>query len=96
MSASAARPVSNTHRDLNVPLSPLKAPLRSRASAADSLIDRVRGEFVEMRGFSPTLTQAVRLFNLSEGECRTVLTTLVSEGFLLQSSDGRYRLSRHR
>jgi hypothetical protein len=54
-------------------------------------VDRVRGEFIEMRGFSPTRAQAVRLFALSPDECDRILARLVTEGFLRQSADGRYR-----
>jgi hypothetical protein len=57
-----------------------------------SVIERVRGEFIEMRGFSPTVDQAARLFNLSLEECGRVLGGLVKEGFLHRTSDGRYRL----
>ena len=57
-------------------------------------LERVRGEFVEMRGFSPTLDQAARLFDLPREECSRVLTNLTTEGFIRQTSDGRYRLTR--
>ena len=56
-------------------------------------LERVRGEFIEMRGFSPTPAQAARLFDLSPEECDRVLTRLVAEGFLRRSADGRYRTS---
>jgi hypothetical protein len=56
-------------------------------------IERIKGEFVEMRGFSPTLDQAARLFNLQKEECARLLTALLHEGFLQQSPDGRYRLT---
>jgi DNA-binding IclR family transcriptional regulator len=55
-------------------------------------IDRVRGEFREMRGFSPTLDQAARLFDLPRDECDRVLRSLVSDGSLRKCEDGRYRL----
>ena len=55
-------------------------------------VDRVRGEFIEMRGFSPTSAQAARLFDLPPDECDRVLMRLVTEGFLRRSPDGRYRL----
>jgi DNA-binding IclR family transcriptional regulator len=60
------------------------------------LVARIRSEFLEMRGFSPTLQQAGRLFHLAHDECRQVLAALVHEGFLHEERDGRYRLSRHR
>jgi hypothetical protein len=55
------------------------------------VVARVRGEFVEMRGFSPTIEQAARLFALTVEDCARVLRTLVQEGFLLCTPDGRYR-----
>ena len=64
---------------------------RRHASPSD-LIQRVRGEFVEMRGFSPTVQQAARLFHLTFEECQGILGGLVQEGFLRQTPDGRYRL----
>jgi hypothetical protein len=57
-----------------------------------NVIERVRGEFTEMRGFSPTLLQAARLFDLSVDECDRVLKTLVQDGSLHKDEDGRYRL----
>jgi DNA-binding IclR family transcriptional regulator len=48
-----------------------------------------------MRGFSPTLQQAERLFHLPEEVCRTMLARLVEEGFLRMEHDGRFRLLRH-
>ena len=60
---------------------------------ARHLLDRVRGEFTEMQGFSPTLDQAARLFSLSRDECHRVFSQLLREGFLGCSSDGRYRLT---
>jgi hypothetical protein len=65
---------------------------KPRKPARSDVIDRIRCEFVEMRGFSPTVDQAARLFQVSREECVHVLTTLVDEGFLRQTADGRYRL----
>ena len=62
-----------------------------RTTPAEPSLARVRGEFAEMRGFSPTLPQAARLFNLPVEECARVLTALVQEGSLHQDRDGRYR-----
>lgn len=73
-------------RALPMPAKPRKPAVRS------DVTDRIRCEFVEMRGFSPTVDQAARLFQVSREECVRVLKTLVEEGFLRQTSDGRYRL----
>src|SRR5688572_18022394 len=53
---------------------------------------RVRCEFVEMRGFSPTVQQAARLFQINPDDCGRLLRRLVEEGFLRQTPDGRFRL----
>ena len=66
--------------------SPRQSPMRADVS------DRIRCEFVEMRGFSPTLDQAARLFQISRDECVCVLKKLVDDGFLRLTADGRYRL----
>jgi hypothetical protein len=72
---------------LSMPVMPRK-PVTVRSDVTD----RIRCEFVEMRGFSPTVDQAARLFQVSRDECVHVLKTLVDEGFLRQTADGRYRL----
>jgi hypothetical protein len=58
-----------------------------------SIAERVRGEFAEMRGFSPTLAQAARLFGMTIDECERVLRSLVQDGSLRLGGDGRYRLA---
>ena len=63
-----------------------------RPSLRGDVADRIRCEFAEMRGFSPTIDQAARLFQVSRDECVRVLTKLVDEGFLKRTTDGRYRL----
>jgi DNA-binding IclR family transcriptional regulator len=45
-----------------------------------------------MRGFSPTVEQAARLFQVDRDECSRILRRLVEEGFLRRTPDGRYRL----
>jgi hypothetical protein len=71
---------------------PVSAQRRQFAPLAVDVIDRVRGEFVEMRGFSPTVDQAARLFHIDREDCGRILTGLVDEGFLKRTPDGRYRL----
>ena len=56
------------------------------------LLERIAAEFGEMRGFSPTLTQAARLFQVPPGECARVLDALVDRGLLQHLPDGTYRL----
>jgi hypothetical protein len=71
---------------------PAKAYRRQASPVSVEVVDRVRGEFVEMRGFSPTVDQAARLFHINREECDRILTGLVDEGFLKRRPDGRYRL----
>lgn len=99
MTAPSSKATHHLIHTLDIPLAPLKVhAIRDRSSKVvdAGLVARVRSEFLEMRGFSPTLTQAGRLFHLAVDECRQVLATLVNEGFLFEERDGRYRLSRHR
>jgi hypothetical protein len=70
----------------------LPMPARPRKAVRVDVTDRIRCEFVEMRGFSPTVDQAARLFQVSREECVQVLKKLVDEGFLRHTADGRYRL----
>ena len=77
-------------RALNV--APRQLSIRSLDYRRPDVVSRVRGEFFEMRGFSPTVEQAARLFDLTKDECVLVLSTLEREGFLRRTPDGRYRL----
>lgn len=90
MTVPAAKPTPPRSLDIH----PKPLAIRSldyRRSAAADVVNRVRGEFAEMQGFSPTVAQAARLFDLSPDECRRILAGLVSEGFLRCTADGRYR-----
>ena len=77
-------------------VSPKALSIRSldyrRLIESPDIVGRVRDEFVEMRGFSPTVEQAARLFDLSRDQCSQVLANLEREGFLRRTADGRYRL----
>lgn len=46
------------------------------------VIERVRGEFMEMPDLELTVTQAGRLWTLAPGDCRVIIDALVSAGFL--------------
>ena len=89
--AHVRRTTSTDPRSLDITPRPLSVRSLRRRRLVD-IIDRVRGEFVEMRGFSPTIQQAARLFDLSVDECGRILSGLVDEGFLKYTADGRYRL----
>jgi len=96
MTAIARRPLSFSHRDLQVPLTPLKISSLTRRvdpSAADQkIVERIRREFSDMRGLSPTMPQARRLFHLEHDECYEIFAQLLQEGFLDLGADDRYRL----
>ena len=47
-----------------------------------AIVDRVRGDFIDMPRLELTLAQAVRLWNVGADDCRFVLDALVDEGFL--------------
>ena len=83
---------SALHRSACSPLDIKPRPVSMRLPSQARPVDRVRGEFAEMRGFSPTLEQAARLFGLPREECDRVLGSLVEDGSLRKCEDGRYRL----
>jgi hypothetical protein len=56
--------------------------LSGDAMSFAAVVDRVRGEFVEMPGLELTLPQAVRLWTLGADDCRYVIDALVDVGFL--------------
>ncbi len=59
-------------------------------SQHESLLQRFRGEYLEMPGLRLTLQQAQRLFAVDRALCQTLLGTLVRENFLSLKSDGTY------
>ncbi len=46
------------------------------------MVDRIRGDYLEMPGLELTTPQAVRLWNLGADDCRFVIDALVDAGFL--------------
>ena len=56
----------------------------------DALMTRVRGEFREMPGMQVTIAQASRLWHLDAGACEAVLSRLVIDGFLMETSAGAF------
>lgn len=55
-----------------------------------SLLDRARGEFLEMPGLALTVPQACRLWALDERTCLELLDALVQARFLRRGARGRY------
>ncbi len=57
---------------------------------SNDLIQRVRGEFLEMPGLRVTPAQARRLWGLDDASCSALLATLIEAEFLFQTQDGAY------
>jgi len=96
MTATARKTLSFPQQSLHVPLTPRRFRSLTRMPAhrpADQkLVERVRREFSDMRGLSPTMAQARRLFHLADAECCGIFAQLLQEGFLELCPDQRYRL----
>jgi hypothetical protein len=54
-----------------------------------ALVDRVRGEFIEMPGLQLTMEQAARLWGMDLKSCRQVIDALVDSAFLRWTPSGR-------
>ena len=56
----------------------------------DEVLQRIRGEFVEMPGLRLTPAQARRLWGLERDVCDALLGALVDAKFLAQTRDGAF------
>ena len=56
----------------------------------NALLDRIRGEYLEMPGLRLTLPQAQRLWGLPGDVCEYALTRLIDDGFLRRTCDGAF------
>ncbi len=54
------------------------------------MLQRIRGEYLEMPGLRLTAEQARRLWSLDLMTCRSLLDALVEAKFLRRSGDGNY------
>jgi hypothetical protein len=54
------------------------------------VVQRIRGEFLEMPGLRLTRAQARRLWRLDETACDAVLGALVDAHFLARTRDGAF------
>lgn len=54
----------------------------------DTVVNRIRNEFVEMPGLRLTLEQAMRLWGLDRDECQRVINALVKTAFLRRNVRG--------
>lgn len=55
-----------------------------------AILDRVRGEYLEMPGLRLTQPQAQRLWGLDAQTCGRILDLLLENGFLRETYDGRF------
>ena len=53
-----------------------------------TLVERARGEFLEMPGLRLTAPQAARLWGLEREKCDSVIAALVRSSFLRWTRDG--------
>ena len=56
------------------------------------LLNRIRGEFMEMPGLRLRVDQAQRLWNLDRASCEVLLSSLVDAKVLRRYSDDAYGL----
>ena len=56
----------------------------------DALVDRIRGEYLEMPGLRLTLPQACRLWQLDTETCEAALRRLTEERFLFRTAAGAF------
>ena len=67
-----------------------RAILMTATTLGTRLLQRVRGEFLEMPGLRLTFQQARRLWGLDEETCACLLDILVAGGFLVRCDDEQY------
>jgi hypothetical protein len=60
------------------------------STSFDSLVARVRGEYVEMPGLRLTVSQACRLWHVDRSTCEMLFEQLVREGFLYKTEKSAY------
>ena len=54
-----------------------------------ALVERARGEFLEMPGLQLTINQAARLWGLDTAACQRVIAVLIGSAFLRWTRDGK-------
>lgn len=59
-------------------------------SASQNLLNRIRGEYLEMPGLRLTPAQAARLWALDLDRVSTLLAALVDAGFLVRARGDQY------
>jgi len=66
------------------------AAMNDISRGVQDLVQRIRGEFIEMPGLRLTVQQARRLWRLDDTACDTVLSALVDAHFLAITPDGTF------
>jgi hypothetical protein len=61
-----------------------------KTHSVDSIVQRVRSEYLEMPGLSLTERQAQRLWHLEPETCHSLFKALVESGFLRRTPRGGY------
>jgi hypothetical protein len=61
-----------------------------KSRGLDQIVQRVRGEYLEMPGLSLTEPQAQRLWHLDPEACHSLFKALVESGFLRRTPRGGY------
>ncbi|HJR60437.1 MAG TPA: hypothetical protein VJ813_13580 [Vicinamibacterales bacterium] len=64
--------------------------VQPQANRIHDLTRRVRAEYGEMPGLSVTMPQAQRLWGIDRPTCALVFKTLVNQGVLRRTVQGRY------
>ena len=64
--------------------------MREQSRSIQDVVQRIRGEFLEMPGLRLTPQQARRLWRLDETSCDAVLGALVDARFLARTRDGAF------
>lgn len=70
--------------------------MTAHAIDASGILQRIRGEFLEMPGLCLTPGQARRLWNLDAASCDALLQALVAAEFLRRTSSGTFVLAASR
>ena len=81
-----------------IALAPAAAEVLLMSALADvtnrqQILNRVRGEFLEMPGLRLRIEQAQRLWGLDRSTCEDLLKSLVDAKFLSRREDDAYGLS---
>ena len=63
-------------------------PVELQALEFQRLVERVRGEFLEMPGLRLTMPQAARLWGLDRRSCEAVIDALIRCEFLQRTASG--------